>query len=364
MQKRFTLIFSFAILALTFSLILPKEVFARPASQSDMPTPAEVIDAVNNLRLAYGVPPLRTHQILMQIAQTEADGIAAGMPGHWRPNNMTLGQWMLSLGYPLLGDLSQDGYRSENFSFGDASTIDAIESWRGDEPHLNTMLSTNRSDIGAGIALMEDGSYVFVIETAWQTKSGKMQWDAYPILTGIPLTQAAFSGNATQVAGSGGGDGSVPQYINPVAINTALSDGNVYHKVQYGQTLWSIAIAYGTTIDKIRALNNLGSDNPIYPNQVLLIQQGATQPSPATSTPASTPTVLASIVPSFPTATPSSSATMTAIPVSTTSNETLISLALPIGAIVAAFLIGGFFLRATARKPAPGKNPKKRERWY
>ena len=61
------------------------------------PTPAQVIEAVNGLRLAYGLTPLNMHPVLMQIAQTEADGIAAGMPGHWRPNNITLGQWLLSL---------------------------------------------------------------------------------------------------------------------------------------------------------------------------------------------------------------------------------------------------------------------------
>ena len=51
----------------------------------------------------------------MQVAGWEANAIAGGAPGHTRPNGLTLGQWLLSLGYPHSGDLSMDGYRSENW---------------------------------------------------------------------------------------------------------------------------------------------------------------------------------------------------------------------------------------------------------
>ena len=126
----------------------------------------ELIQAVNALRLANGVPALTVHPILMQIAQTEVEGIAAGMNGHWRPNNLTLGQWLLSLGYPLSGDLSLDGYRSENWIMGPGLTVqDAVQLWNGDDPHLNTMLSPNRSDIGAGVATSIDewGQTVYLL---------------------------------------------------------------------------------------------------------------------------------------------------------------------------------------------------------
>jgi len=69
--------------------------------------------------------------------------------------------------------------------------------WLSDDEHTNTMLSLERSDIGAGIAIMEDNTYVVVIETALQTKSGQQQSDAYAILTGIPQTQSAYSSIAT-----------------------------------------------------------------------------------------------------------------------------------------------------------------------
>jgi hypothetical protein len=239
----------------------------------------------------------------MQIAQEQANGIAAGMGGHWRPNNLTLGQWLIALGYPLSGDLSLDGYRSENWVA--ASTVDeAISFWLSDDPHTNTMLSQNRSDIGAGVAV-GDQIYV-VIETALQTRSGQQQSEAYDILTGIPMTQT--------VNDTGSAQGLLPEYIIPVIRSTARPDGDVLHKVQSGQTLWSVAVTYSTTINRLRAFNNLGEGTIIHPGQVLLVQKGATQPPPPTpTTGTSTPFILpvftpaARVTPTLtPTATPES----------------------------------------------------------
>lgn len=238
------------------------------------PNPADIITAVNNLRLSYGLPALNAHPVLMQIAQEQASGIASGLPGHWRPNGMTLGQWMMSLGYPLSGDLTQDGYRSENW--GPAMTAeDAIQMWLGDDLHTNTMLSQNRSDIGAGVAI-GDGEFIVVIETALQTKSGQMQSNAGSILTGIPQTKAAVNQMETKAAING----VLPQYSVPVVLNTPFPNGRVYHEVRYGQTLWSIAIAYNTTIKQIQGLNNLGEDTTLYEGQTLLVRTDATQPVP------------------------------------------------------------------------------------
>jgi LysM repeat protein len=208
----------------------------------------------------------------MQIAQEQANGIVSGLPGHWRPNGMTLGQWMMSLGYPLSGDLTQDGYRSENWGPADTAE-DAVQMWLADDLHTNTMLSQNRSDIGAGVAV-GDGQFIVVIETALQTRSGQMQSNAGSILTGIPQTKAAVNQMETQAAING----VLPQYSIPVVLNTPFPNGKVYHEVLYGQTLWSIAVAYGTTIKQIQALNNLGGDTTLYEGQTLLVRTDATQP--------------------------------------------------------------------------------------
>jgi uncharacterized protein YkwD len=240
------------------------------------PSPADIINAVNNLRLQHGLSPLTVHDVLMEVAAERANALAAteGAIGHERPCGMTLGQELLLKGFPLWGNLSQDGYRSENW--GVAMTAeDAISMWLGDDEHTNTMLSEYRSDIGVAVAV-SDQIYI-VLETALRTNSGKMRGTAYDILTGIPMTQAACMGWQTQSAELG----PLAQYSLPVALSTARPDGDVIHDVKYGQTLWSIAIRYGTTIEQIKRLNNL-TDNIVVPVWKLLVQKGATQPPPST----------------------------------------------------------------------------------
>ncbi|MCZ7550630.1 MAG: CAP domain-containing protein [Anaerolineales bacterium] len=189
-------------------------------SASSPPTPGEIIAAVNNLRASRGTRPLTTNSILMQVAADQANALAAseGAIGHERPCGMTLGQDLLRRGFPLAGALSLDGYRSENWVA--ASTAeDAINFWLGDDPHTNTMLSENRSDIGAAVAV-SDQTYI-VLETALGTASGKMQYEAAGILTGIPMTVAACSGQSTQDAANS----LLPQYSVPVARHRAPKRG-------------------------------------------------------------------------------------------------------------------------------------------
>jgi uncharacterized protein YkwD/LysM repeat protein len=241
------------------------------------PSPADIIDAVNNLRLNHGLNALSIHSVLMQVAAEQANALAAseGSIGHERPCGMTLGQQLLTLGFPLWGDLSQDGYRSENWVAA-STTEDAISAWLSDDEHTNTMLSEYRSDIGAAVAV-SDQIYV-VLETALRTNTGQMQSPAFPILTSIPVTQAACMGLLTPNA-----DGSISQYSIPVAVSTARPDGDVVHEVKYGQTLWSLAIQYKVSLAEIKRLNGL-VDDTIVPGWKLLIQKAATQPALPTPT--------------------------------------------------------------------------------
>ena len=346
MKKNFIVII--AILFAGFITVI--NVSARQNAQTETPTPtsgraptpAEVINGINELRLSKGIAPLAVHPVLMQVGQTEADGIASGREGHWRPNGFTLGQWLLSLGYPLSGDLSLDGYRSENWGFAD-NAEGAINMWLSDDEHTNTMLSLERSDIGAGITAMGDGSYVVVVETALQTASGQMQYDAIAVLTGIPLTQAAYSGMVTQAAENG----LLPQGIAPVFLNTALPDGRVYHEVKYGQTLWSIAISYGTTIKKLQQLNRL-SDTTVRTGQKLIVMEGATQPAPGASS--LSPTPVQSPQPML-TPTISSANASTPEPIRELTPEEKRRNAMGIAAIgIAALFLGGVFTMMTRKK--------------
>jgi len=229
------------VLFLLSDIFLGSKVPVSSLNSQEQPTPTELINAVNNLRLSRGLNALNVDPILSQTAQSQADALLAseGAVGHDRPNGITFTQQLLMLGYPLSGDLSQGGYRSENYVMGNGMTVQqVIEIWLGDEPHTNTMISPHRSDIGAGVAIASDGTVYYVIDTALRTQSGRPQSVAtkyFPTgvsITGTPGTQQAL----------------ISQYIVPIAVATARPDGDVFHKVQYGQSLWAIANQYGTTV--------------------------------------------------------------------------------------------------------------------
>lgn len=111
------------------------------------------------------------------------------------------------------------------------------------------------------------------------------------------------------------------EYSIPVAVSTARPDGDVVHEVQSGQTLWSIAIQYGTTIEQLKRLNGL-TDNTVVPGWKLLVQKGATQPAPPT------PTLPGSLVSQAATPTPA----WTITPVSTPAPNEMSILAQSLGA--------------------------------
>lgn len=283
MKKIYYVIF-LALLLAGLSVTKPKRVSASP--QGQITAADQLISAVNNLRLSYGLPALIWHSILMQSAQSQADYMAAtGQVTHSRPGGITYTQQLLALGFPLAGDLSLGGFRSENILNSSNPLLwDGIPPAWQDADHMNTMLSQNFTHIGAGVS-QGSGGYFYAVDTAAATGSGQMQESASTIL-------GSASSGSSEAAG-------VSQYMVAVVKATARPDGDVIHAVQYGQTLWSIAIEYGTTIKNIQALNNLGEDLVVYQGQALLIQKAATQP-----------------VADLPTATVPPPATQTVIPIS------------------------------------------------
>ena len=205
------------------------------------------------------------------------------------------------------------------------------------------MLSPDRSDIGAAVAFKEDEwgqmVYYYVIETALQTSSGQQQSEAWSILTAIPQTQSALYGDAPQAAQAL----LVPQYIIPVSVGTARPDGDVIHEVKNGQSMWSIAIAYGVKIEQIKRLNNLSSTY-IYSGQKLLIQKGATQPVPtytelATLSPQDTNTP----VPPIPTMTLSAISNLDVQETGSNSGPGSSTTGIVVGIVMLAALLAGLF---------------------
>lgn len=329
-------------------LLLPQMI--RPVSAQPqritIESPQQLINAVNELRAARGLAPLTEHSALMQSAQAQANYMASsGIVTHDRPGT-TYTQQLLSLGFPLAGDLSLGGFRSENIlSTGGPLMWDGVPPGWQDEQHMNTMLSVNYTHIGAGIA-KNGGMYYYAVDAAAATNSGQMQSQAVAVLTSMP---------------AGSNAGGVSQYIIPVALNTAMPNGDVYHVVEYGQTLWAIAIEYNTKIKELQALNNLGESIVVQQGQKLLVKHGATQPAPEAAPPTSTLEIVA--VPMIVTATPYviSSPTASAAAPPTVSPPTLIpeepssvsfSSSFLVAALILAALVGGGVAVWLIRDPA------------
>lgn len=218
-----------------------------------------LIAEVNALRAANGLPAYTANSILMGIAQQHAEFMSVNGVSHTGYGGTRPSQRALNAGYPLAGDLSQGGFISENITAGNNKSVqDAVLQWQGDAPHLNTMLSPNLTEIGAGVAIV-NGYVYYVIDAARPTASGQPQ---------VVNTLAPGQTAPTLVVYA-------PPLASTAIPNTPLPDGAIYHIVQPGETLWLIAITYNMRVADIRQLNGMSETEAIYPNEKLLLVKGS-----------------------------------------------------------------------------------------
>ncbi len=311
--------------------ILPGTIVsARSATSSDFQSSAnDLIAEVNALRSANGLPAYTANSILMQVAQDQANYMAAtGQVAH-RPG---LTQRILDAGYPLAGNLSLGGFRAENITGGNKTAAQAVQEWTGDALHLNTMLSPNLTEIGAGVVKVGDRYYLVIV--CAQPTTGRAP-QAYTPNPDDPAAES-FSAN---------------DFIVPLVASTPDENGFVYHEVQYGQTLWAIAIEYGVKIDEIRALNNLGETTEIYQGDRLLVRKDA-PPSPVAVTVENTqtPTETIRVVTATSVSTPTLLHTATpALVVEDPENSSAVGIAL--GIVLVALLFAGVVTWMNSHKP-------------
>lgn len=318
-------------LVLIIAAVPRQSAQAEPAVSPALQSSAnDLIAEVNALRIANGLPPYTVNPILMQVAQDQANYMAAtGQVAH-RPG---LTQRMLNAGYPLAGDLSQGGFRAENIT-GSSTAAQAVLGWTRDAPHLNTMLSPNLTEIGAGVAKVGE-KYYMVIECARPTTGGLPQ--VYTPNPGAVSTES-FSPS---------------DFIVPITLSTPDETGMVFHEVQYGQSLWAIAIEYGVKIDEIRALNNLGPGTEIYQGDKLLVRKDAPPIAtiPATVIVSHTESILLGAATAPPTMT-SIIPTITETPITSSGPQQSNTVAgVAVGIVLAAMLFAGMLTWMSARKP-------------
>ena len=256
--------------------------------------PYSLIDAVNNLRAANGLPALQINSILMSAAQGHSDYQAAiGQVTHTGAGGTRPRDRAAAAGYGGGATF----FISENIAGGTDLSVDGVISmWLGDDPHIQTMLGANYQDIGAGVAV-SNGFVYYTIDTAYVAGGHSY----VPPATITP-----------------GGPTPIPIYM--VQTATPKPDGSVVHTVLSGQTLIGIAIAYGITVADLKTLNNLTSD-AIYVGDKLIVKSANTPGPTSTTTATITPTRAATSTRN-PTRTPTLSSTPKAASITTEATTT------------------------------------------
>ena len=244
---------------LTAAVLLLCFLLDGSAAQAQADPVDEVIQRVNSLRSAYGVPAYQVDYALMYAAQAHAEwGLANTYFGHDGPGGSMPDDRARAAGYGS----GENVFAIENVAAGTASLNTpelVVTMWQGDWGHLNAMISADYEHIGVGFAEANDFSY-YVMMVGWvgsKASSGDSQEQAYPEFDTIS---------------------------EPFSVSEPDSSGAIYHEVQAGQSAWTIAAKYGITLAELFEINQLSEDSILLPGDVLLIRP----PDPPTSTPTTT----------------------------------------------------------------------------
>lgn len=245
-------------------------------------TPQGIIDAFNAIRRHYNMRALVVDPILAGLAQQTADTMAInGMSGHIGG----VRERAIAAGYGE-GDIP---WLTENYAIGPMSLEELMMAW-SDADHMRP--GNNEYYAHAGVGISEYNGDVYYIFIAGYT-SNRIYKPGATALPGQTLTAP------------------ISQVMFPVTKATPGTDGRIIHTVKHGQTLWAIAIAYGTHILDIQRANGMTADQvDLSEGQQLVIPAAgnpeygvtATLPQPLPSTtpflptnePGSTPTIIAS----------------------------------------------------------------------
>jgi LysM repeat protein len=128
------------------------------------------------------------------------------------------------------------------------------------------------------------GTVTFFIYTSQSTPgSADNDVEAHLNRTYFDNATVTLAGGGGAVAGGSGGSGgqqqaapppAAPSTVGRVTAQDERGDGSIVHVVQPGNTIDSIAVAYGVTRQDIMALNNISDPRIIQIGQELLIREG------------------------------------------------------------------------------------------
>jgi LysM repeat protein len=231
--------------------------------------PYDLIAAMNTLRMSNGLPALIEDSIVNAVAQSTAEIMAA--------NEMS---WHIG---DVRGRLAAAGYgggatvwATENFAvgYGDLGIDEIMVMW-ADPDHMRPAVVAAYCNVGAGVATSPNGRTYYILQAAYTSAKSCGEYNYPEGTTPQPNTNP------------------VPQYVAPVKLATPDAEGRIYHVVEFGQSLWAIAVAYQITIHDLEVWNNISRETAIRVGQRLFIPSSSTEgyatPTPVGMVVVSTP---------------------------------------------------------------------------
>lgn len=233
------------------------------ALKLDAPSAYDLITAVNEFRAKNGLGSLETNTALMAAGKVQSDHLASiGYTnitnGHVGPGGSYAIDRAIAAGYPVVQGIDvQDCWAFTSINEPISALFQNASIWN-DAEHMNLILNKYAKHVGAGVT-EKDGFVYYDLVISYD-------WSITPKDPGTPSVSIPAKSTTPQVA--------------PVVVAAPQPDGSIVHVVQANQALWSIAIAYGTTIEQLRQLNNFQSTNAIIPIGYQLLIRPAFTPTP------------------------------------------------------------------------------------
>ena len=218
---------------------------------------AEILRLVNQVRANYGLPPYVWDNSLAAAAQNQVVYMATNnIYSHTGAGGSSPASRAIAAGYP--------GQATENIVGGtDLTPNQGVIWWRNSATHFNTMISQKYIHAGVGFAQGHDQNF-------------------YALVVGVPADISSDPVTNPEPAGE------ALAAVAPIQLATPRDDGSIVHVVGPGHSFWAIAARYEITLDQLYLYNNINEDSVINPGDELIIRLADGQPIPPTPTPPAT----------------------------------------------------------------------------
>ncbi len=229
------------LLSVVLPGLWPVPAVSTPTAQSTQEAIAQILlGRINTLRASQALPPYSLNAALMKSAQNQAEWmVLTGQVVHIRPDGSTPARRAQEAGYPNPASCSENIYMG-----GIATVDDAWNFWITSKVHYAGLVSPWHQEIGIGTAHSDTYGQSFVLVfgatgAPWPTRPPVTVTNAMPVNT-------------------------------PAGPPTATRTPTVY-VVQPGDTLFSIATRFGTTVAALAAANGISNPDVIEVGQTLII---------------------------------------------------------------------------------------------